>query len=137
MKYKNKYPELFDHALGLCELDIQGIKDNKCDLQSKELRLVNEQIKVLNSGACWWCSWIYATLNYTHWYDEKGYYRYYNTCTCPWMPGCGSTGYVRNAYCTCGASYPSMTISSRTNRFGYQTMSGTCGDCGYHWEWHN
>jgi len=130
MDYKNRYPDVFDHALGLSEKDLQGIKDNEAGITNEEAEPVYP--KDSSYGSCWWCSCQQATLNYTSWYDSYGYYRYYNTCSCPHWAGCGSHGYVRNDYCShCNPGYPTMTITQRTNNLGLTTGSGRCSLCGY------
>jgi hypothetical protein len=133
MEDKNKYPDIFVHEKGLRKEDLQGIKKN--ELESKALNPINQQAQRSSYGSCWWCSNQHAVLNYTGWYDSNGYYRYYNTCSCQWIPGCGSYGYVRNDYCShCVPSlYPTMTISQKTNRFGLTTGTGRCSLCGYNY----
>jgi hypothetical protein len=84
------------------------------------------------TGACWWCSYQYAMKDYTSWYDNNGYYRYCNTCWCSQMMGCGSHGSVENGYCShCGATYPTVTISKKTNRWGGFTYHSHCSVCQY------
>ena len=85
------------------------------------------------TGPCWWCSNQMANLSSYTWYDP--YYRYNNTCSCQWVPGCGKSGYVRNAYhCK---SYPTLYISSVTNRFGVTTYTEYCSapGCGYYYSY--
>lgn len=84
------------------------------------------------TGPCWWCSNQMATRTHYSWYDGRGYYRYNDTCTCNFVMGCGSTGYQQNGYCShCGTYYPTLTISSKTNRWGVTTYTESCWYCGY------
>lgn len=78
-------------------------------------------------GWCWWCSNPFANKTYYSWYDSKGYYRYHETCSC-FM--CGKSGYRQNGY-HCQA-YPTLTITSTTNRFGGTTYTESCYYCGYY-----
>jgi hypothetical protein len=149
--YHNEHEDYFDLKIEKIELDDLLInKLESCDHLSvpkpdllmglttddiENLKKTNKPSAVTDvdpSGSCWWCSYQYASLNYSNWYDGFGYYRYYNTCTCSIMMGCGSSGSVANGYCgQCGASYPTVTINTKTNRWGLFTYHSHCSACGY------
>lgn len=87
------------------------------------------------TGSCWCCSYQFASLSSNTWYDQNGYYRYYETCSCNFVLGCGKSGYRRNDYHTCGANYPTKYITSVTNRYGQTTITEMCSYCGYYWQY--
>lgn len=85
-------------------------------------------------GACWYCSYQYATKTYNNWIDGNGNYCYYNTCRCSIMMGCGAFGYVKNEYCPmCHATYPTVAVSYKLTRWGYMTLTKRCSQCSYYY----
>jgi hypothetical protein len=114
-------PDLFH---GLSASDIEH-------LQSK-VELPIDNPKYNYTGGCTHCSYQYATRNYTSWYDN-GYYRYNDTCSCSMMMGCGGNGYVCNSWCpTTQHGYPTLYISSWTNRFTQTTYTSQCSQGDYY-----
>lgn len=87
------------------------------------------------TGSCWWCSNLIADKTYYGWYDERGYYRYYNTCSCS-IPYCGAWGYVRNDYCPmCHTYHPTVSISYKRSLIGTITYSAKCSVCSYYYHY--
>ncbi len=86
------------------------------------------------TGPCWYCSNQYATKYFSWYYDQYGYYRYYNSCQCNHLVGCGAYGYVQNEYCpACHASYPTVAVSYKRTYLGYMTLTKQCSACPYYY----
>ncbi len=84
-------------------------------------------------GPCWWCSNQDANKTESHWYDSLNFYRYYNTCSCNMIMGCGAHGSVQNSYCPMYQhGYPTVYISIKTNRWGLTTYTAQCSQCSYY-----
>jgi hypothetical protein len=114
-------PDLFH---GLSASDIEHLQD--------KVEKPIDNTKYSYTGGCTHCSYQYATRNYTSWY-QNGYYMYNDTCSCSMMMGCGGNGYVCNGWCpTTQHGYPTLYISSWTNRFTQTTYTSQCSQGDYY-----